>query len=301
MNFTELDRSLSIIREAWKSDKKSHTPKIIHQIWVNESPFIPQEWNSSPIEWKRLHPDWHHVLWNGDMSRELVQKYHPELLTTYDNFPHEIQRIDTARYVFLQAYGGLYADLDTVPMVNIESHINCDSPVWLVNDVEKETYTNCLMLSKPGISFWNEVIAEVIIRSKKKYIGKFNTVLETTGSRMITAVIGKHTDTICRLPNAKFNAFGSEGATVSATLEKGAIIQNLRGLSWLATIRSGANKMKSTLPPGIDEKNNSTKWWLLFILVILVISFALWYYGVTLSSCIKFFTPSDIKMKVDNI
>lgn len=245
-------------------DPENPVPKIIHQIWVNENPNIPEKWKDSPVEWKAKHPDWHYVLWNGDAMRSLVEKYHPEFLATYNAYPHEIQRIDAARYVFLEAYGGLYVDLDTIPMENILSHLQCYSGVYLTNDLYPQTtFTNFLMLSQPGVPLWAEVINEMMIRSGKEYGGKFNTVLETTGPRMLSKVLGKYRGSICRLPGPVFNAAGADGATKEETLAKGAIIQNLEGWSWAPASHRAALKTYSTL--------KTNKWLLFFVVVIILI------------------------------
>lgn len=292
--FEILDNELKSITDAWKQNPNWKTPKIIHQIWVNENPNIPDEWSESPVQWKAKHPDWHYVIWDGELTRALVEKYHPEFLETYDSYPYEIQRIDTARYVFLQAYGGLYADLDTVPMENIEPHVTCDAPVWLTNDVNPGTFTNCLMLSKPDAKFWTEVLKEATARRGVNYIGKFNTVIKSTGPHMVSEVIAKHRDTICRLPKTKFNATSSEGATVAETLDKGAIIQNLRGLSWLPAIRPGtaAFAIGRAMVPDRTKGYSTLISFLILMFCVIVFWIWFWWCGYTMADIRIFLNPT---------
>ena len=33
-------------------------PNILHQIWINERPELPEAWSAARDEWKAHHPEW---------------------------------------------------------------------------------------------------------------------------------------------------------------------------------------------------------------------------------------------------
>lgn len=53
-----------------------------------------------------MHPTWEYRLWTDEANRELVREHYPWLLETYDSFPENIMRADTARVLYLHKYGG---------------------------------------------------------------------------------------------------------------------------------------------------------------------------------------------------
>jgi mannosyltransferase OCH1-like enzyme len=208
-------------------------PKILHQVWINDDPRIPEKWIESHTEWKRLHPQWFYVLWSRDMARELVEKYEPNFLECYDQYPYEIQRIDAVRYCFLKRYGGLYVDLDLVPLENIEPYLMDSCEAYFVNSANiKSCYTNSIMASKKGSDIWDKVIEEIQKPGKWWAYGKHTTVMTTTGPVMLTDVISNYSKTICRLPWTKFNRDGIDDIGINQTSNHGIVLKNLEGGTW---------------------------------------------------------------------
>lgn len=87
-------------------------PKILHQTWRSHA-LLPQH---VPLfdSWDKFLPEgWLHVIWTDDEADAFVRAKAPkEFLETYDLYVYPIERIDTFRYVLLNVYGGVYADLD---------------------------------------------------------------------------------------------------------------------------------------------------------------------------------------------
>ena len=55
---------------------------------------------------------WTAVYWSDDSCKKLVQDYFPNFLPVFKSYPHNIQRVDSCRYLILYMYGGVYADTD---------------------------------------------------------------------------------------------------------------------------------------------------------------------------------------------
>ncbi len=245
-SFEELDLSLLATTNLWNLSakrKRFEFPKIIHQIWVNEDPELPEHWKVSPEEWKRLHPGWVHVLWNGPLSRALIAKYRPEFLPIYDGFPYEIQRIDAVRYCFLQVYGGMYIDLDTLPLANVEAEFTSNCEVYLVPEQRRDNFTNMFMASKPGCKLWDLTFPAMQEPPESGALTKFYTVLQSTGPDMLARVARRYTGIIGRLPVMKFNTPDSEGMSIEEARAAGSLIKALRGGSWMI----GTNPSSVTL------------------------------------------------------
>lgn len=84
--------------------------KIVHQTWKGRE--IPAGARRLVRSWRDRHPHWEYRLWTDEENRDLVARFHPELLAVYDAYPHGVQRADAARLAILHRHGGLYVDLD---------------------------------------------------------------------------------------------------------------------------------------------------------------------------------------------
>ena len=227
------DLGLEISQLRSRRDPNFPIPKILHQIWVNADPQVPAKWRESPTEWQRLHPGWLYILWSGDLCRNFVKKYEPGFLERYDTYPYDIQRIDAVRYCFLKHYGGLYVDLDIVPLENIEPHLMDSCETYFVNSANiSSSYTNSVMASKPGAQIWDEVLDAATTSDRWWAWGKHFTVMTTTGPMMLTEVIKDHSKTICRLPWVRFNPDGVDDIGITSATKSGTILKNLEGGSW---------------------------------------------------------------------
>lgn len=212
--------------------------KIIHQTWKNEK--IPEKWKVSSDEWKRLHPGWKYILWTDEDNRNLIAKHFPDFLKYYDNFPYTIQRVDAVRYAILYLYGGVYADLDHVPLENIESQLGdnvCD--VYLTSSANlKSYYTNCFMISyKPGCKLWLDMI-EYMKRKPASYLfWKHGIVMSTTGPKALTEVVNSYKGLVCKLPHKIWNPANmyevSWGMAKDVALNNKSVCYNLEGSSWM--------------------------------------------------------------------
>jgi mannosyltransferase OCH1-like enzyme len=178
-------------------------PKIIHQTWKNN--IVPPHWQSSQDMWKKYHPDWQYILWTDDMNRNFIRDNFPMLLSTFDNFPYNIQRADMIRYAILYKFGGVYCDLDLEPMSNLED-LFPNKGVYLVQSKNTPSYiTNSFMASSPNDPFWLKVLEECSKPPKWWWIGKHLYVMNTTGPMMISKVYYDSGITINLLPLSLFS------------------------------------------------------------------------------------------------
>jgi mannosyltransferase OCH1-like enzyme len=192
-------------------------PKIIHQIWITfeegNKASLPEHWKKSPEEWKKLHPDYVHIIWNKETSRDFVEQYFPEYLHTYDNFKHVVQKCDMIRYCVLYKIGGIYCDMDNYPLVNIEDSLKNygDYDTYFAELKIFYSFTtanNNLIFSKPNNELFIKILDNIKDNAKYSYISKTFEVKATNGIDLINIFIKNKKYNICILPYQKFNPYG---------------------------------------------------------------------------------------------
>lgn len=99
----------------------------------------------------------------------------PQYLELYDSFPKEIYRADFMRPILMHAFGGIYADLDLLPLSKLDSHLLFDertSPAgaWLgsmwvgdsTEEVMRYSIPNAFLASSgPHHPFWHHYIEDI--------------------------------------------------------------------------------------------------------------------------------------------
>lgn len=76
---------------------------------------------------REMHPAWEYKLWTDEANRKLVKEHYPWLLETYDSFPENIMRADTARVLYMHHYGGKFM-ISTASPLRIHITNCCTSP-----------------------------------------------------------------------------------------------------------------------------------------------------------------------------
>ena len=98
----------------------NNTPKIIHQIWLQGEDNISEEDKKKIINTKKLHQNWKYILWDEPMIINLVKK-NKEYLNKYYKFIYLHQKVDFAKFVIIEEYGGIYIDIDCDVIKNLDN------------------------------------------------------------------------------------------------------------------------------------------------------------------------------------
>ena len=178
-------------------------PKIIHQIYFNlhnkNIEDIPL-FKKSSHKIQELHPDYEYILWTEDKCDELVKEKLPEYYTFYKSMRYDIQRIDYMRFVLLYLYGGIYCDLDLIPIQKMDRVLN---QPFFTNTIRGLVPTHCefvqndFMGSVKGYKLWDILLSFCEHNyNKKDSINVYKTwtarfVLHTTGPRYLSKVLKK--------------------------------------------------------------------------------------------------------------
>ncbi len=125
---------------------------------------------------------WTHVHWSDESCLSLISEVYPEFLSSYTNYQHVIQRVDSCRYFLLHAYGGVYADSD-VSLHDKRIEELLPTGVGVVESPYRynEKVQNSIMSSAKGHEFWSTVVFPIM---KKR--SKGGEVLGTTGPGMLS-------------------------------------------------------------------------------------------------------------------
>lgn len=137
---------------------------IVHQTWArpgSSSRQLPP--HSYAHTWSGKNPGILHVIWNDDDNRRLVHDHYPEYVHVYEKMAYLIHRLDLVRLLYLDRYGGVYADIDyecKAPIVpELLSHEACvvESPLAF------EAVQNSLMAAKhSGYPLWRSAADEIV-------------------------------------------------------------------------------------------------------------------------------------------
>jgi len=179
-------------------------PRLIHQTWRTSLIRADQEREVASMAAKA--PGWTYVFWSDEDSRLLVQTLFPDFLATYDSYGHNVERSDAARYLFLEAFGGLYADLDVellrspVKLADAKRWVICpEPPAHRLEGVHEPdafghagqslVYLNAIMMSRRRHPIWPSVRA----RMKAEVARGTQDTLRLTGPMMLTEAMNAWT------------------------------------------------------------------------------------------------------------
>jgi len=139
----------------------SSIPRVVMQTWKTSE--VPEQWRASPASIARWMPHWRYVLMTDADNDAFVARHFPQLLQFFRDLRHPIQRADVIRYMWLHVHGGIYLDLDielVAPLDELFEHRGMET--WLLKAPRNFAghYTNFMMASTRGNSFWLRVLEE---------------------------------------------------------------------------------------------------------------------------------------------
>ncbi|KAK9319125.1 hypothetical protein V1517DRAFT_333593 [Lipomyces orientalis] len=112
----------------------SSIPLILHQSWysmteVNWSPLLKdsvESWLSvcageppmvkGAAQWKGDDADMAYIIWDDDGMDSFMKEYESEIWESYISLPIIVERADVFRVAVLRWFGGVYSDIDTIPL-----------------------------------------------------------------------------------------------------------------------------------------------------------------------------------------
>lgn len=169
---------------------------------------MPVHWKPSIEAWKRLHPDYTHILWTDEDNLAFMTEQYPHLLDLYLGWPYNIGRADMVRYCILDYYGGIYCDLDQKPLQNVDRFFKGTDNEAYFGSASFAWVTNALMASKPGAKVWQKVFIEMRRAAEDGEIAMLNRhfyIMMTTGPIMLTRAIRSYHEGVLGVLPSCFN------------------------------------------------------------------------------------------------
>jgi inositol phosphorylceramide mannosyltransferase catalytic subunit len=200
-------------------------PRLIHQSWADE--YLPTKFQRWSETCRIQNKGWEYVLWTDDDNMALVELHFPWFLETYKNLPGVINQADVVRNMYMYIYGGVYADLDTECLRNMDglfaeyevparSHmastfavprtqignealpIKANRTAFLgrmgLDEGFKHSLPNAWSASTPGHPFWLLVI-EAVAEADRARNGSFAWPEDLTGPTRLYDLVNKYTQT----------------------------------------------------------------------------------------------------------
>jgi mannosyltransferase OCH1-like enzyme len=216
------------------------TPKIIWQTWKTKKS-LPDNLQKYHRKWLESHPDYEHVLLDDEDLRNIVKETVPEYLEIYDSFSQNIERVDFARYALLYSKGGVYADLDTVPLKKIDKWVELNKPVIGCEPLEhaekiysrKQVLCNAFMISPPGEKIWKDLM-EYIVNNYEKNINP----VDSTGPMAMTKLYENNPSVYKNVeitdPCVFYPLTGSQKVSKHCDLKKDSYVAHIWTNTWTA-------------------------------------------------------------------
>jgi len=207
-------------------------PKIIMQTWKDKN--IPDKWKSSPESIKKHMPGWKYVLLTDKDNRKFVKKHFPDFLKYYDNFPYNIMRCDSIRYLWMYIHGGVYMDLDFEVLKPLDEFFTSNADVYLINSSNVGSYlTNSFMACKPRCKLWLDVIEAMKNPGLSWYhMGRHMIVMNVSGPIMLTYAVARSKIVYATLPTKLFLPCSVCDIGNKKKIE-GSYLKQLEGSSWV--------------------------------------------------------------------
>lgn len=155
-----------------------------------------------------LEDEYKHIMWNDEDIRNYIETNFLWFLPIFDNYKHNICRIDIARYFILFGMGGIYCDMDFYCYQNFYNLL----PKNIVSLVESpyknnEIHQNSLMTSPQYNKFWLDIFRQSL-KSRNfdnKDIDKKIHALHITGPNFLDNTVKNSKIRINKLPLENFN------------------------------------------------------------------------------------------------
>lgn len=218
-------------------------PMVIHQTWKDDQ--VPDHWLASKEAWTSLHPDWLYLLWTDADIKAYIQGLRPQAWALFERMEYPIQRVDLWRYFVLHDFGGVYSDLDIMPVKSITEPLGATlGSVFLVNSANTTShYTNALMASAVDAAsraFWASVVDRVAtfprnwterLASSVRHLH----VIMSTGPMALTGAATHGSVPFTVLPRPLWNPYDlSLAGDLQAQERPEALVKILQGSSWHA-------------------------------------------------------------------
>lgn len=144
------------------------------------------------------------ILWNVELATKFIQKEYPEYLDFFNHqTSHPIIKCDFFRYLLMYHFGGIYTDLDFIPLKPLNSFFQEQiefnkyniilSEEWNNSTALTNTLHNGILISKSKFHpFWMHLLNDIIDSFNSNVIITTNSqVFDISGTKKICQIASK--------------------------------------------------------------------------------------------------------------
>jgi mannosyltransferase OCH1-like enzyme len=174
--------------------------KLIHLTYKSIEE-IPDKWKDVIPAWQKTHPDWKIIFWSDASNEYLINTYFGKYRKLIDSMEYTISKIDIIRILYLYRYGGVYIDMDYIPLKNIGNLIKGNEDIYLFQVNGFNVFANSFMASKPRLQFWLDYV-DTIPDSRKFpwYYTKHWKIMYSAGPMHLHKCVDEYEGTIGFIP-----------------------------------------------------------------------------------------------------
>jgi mannosyltransferase OCH1-like enzyme len=180
----------------WSQHAHKPIPKVLHQSWPKRQ--VPRTLAAHMQSWRQLQPEWAFRFWTDSDNEDLVKQHYPWLLKAWQ-WLSPIQRADMARLLYMDRWGGVYADLDVQllqPLAPLLAACEANGTGAIIGqeplahavllESKPRQACNAVLASAPGHPFWLWVARRAVAPLLAQEAGYLSDdPVETTGPRML--------------------------------------------------------------------------------------------------------------------
>ena len=168
--------------------------KKIHQIFFDFDGKVLEDYpafSASRAKFKNME-GWSYTLWDESMVADAIKQKYPHVFDEYNALPHAIQKVDLAKYIIADAFGGVVADLDVIPSTHLENIVS--SPCTFDRCSRANVVANDFFYTEIGLPGIFEYFSTNLARVKSipvYKIWKMRFIFQTTGPDFFTRYLKK--------------------------------------------------------------------------------------------------------------
>jgi len=169
-------------------------PKKLHFTYASED--LPERYQKNLKAWKRACPSWEFCFYSDKKVYQFFKEHFSQYYAELQKVTCGAMLADFFRYAVLYVYGGLYADIDTIPLKEIPQEWLSFSSV-IGHEVQTENwefFCQWTLLSKPKNPLFKEALEKAFQKFKALdyCVDNVDKVLETAGPLFFTSIVKKH-------------------------------------------------------------------------------------------------------------
>lgn len=169
-------------------------PKTLFFTYIQSD--LPERYRLNLEKWKEMYPDWEVRFFSDADILRFFEKHFPEYAGDLAKVTCGPVLADVFRYGALYIYGGMYTDMDTVPLGRVPDEWLSQACVIGYENQKARTLCQWTLLSKPQHPLFRRALEGAFqnLRAVDFRIQRMSHVLELSGPLLLTSLASQFSD-----------------------------------------------------------------------------------------------------------